>query len=758
MMKHLLLLLLISSLTVRSNGENNPRTVINLNGIWDFEQTTKAFPPTSFTRKVPVPGLVHLAEPKIEQYDVFFHRPDKKAEYSNNVVVVNSKGEKKLRINTYNIDYTPRYSWYKKTVFIPKDLENKEGIITLKKSMYVTQVYLNGIDLGSSIACYTPVEYSLRTAIKYGAENEILIKVGDRYWLPSEAAGSYDNEKEHYTPGIWDDVLLSFTDKMRINRLLVLPSVAQKKVTVKVQVRNLNQSQNYNNMSHGEDKTDTVTVEVSLVEKITKKEVAKAKGRVSVIRDNISEFVLDIPLMNFSAWTPDTPFLYEAKVTTKYGKRIISDELSKQFGMRDFTREGKFFYLNGEKCMLRGTNVTLQRFFEDPDCGNLPWDKAWVKKFLIDYPKKLNWNAMRICIGIVPEFWYDLADEYGIMFQNEWFFWQAHGWDEQIRREYTDWVWTDGTHPSIVIWDSMDENWVDYIGNILIPELKKLDPTRIWDAGYMTNDEMDEIHPYNRPKVPYDSFNKNPHQLGKLDFMLPALVKSSKASSPQLVNEYTWSWLWRNGQPTKLTVDVYKYYLGENSTSEQNWQFQAYSTQLDTEWLRSQSYFSGVLALCYLGNNYSYVGDWFMDDIKDLKPSHTLNWFVHAFAPSAVFINLTDERYTKYPPAHKPGSNLQFNLVKVNDLGNPVSGNLSLKILDSNGKSSGKQTMPVNLAAYDRSNLSAEMKMPAKPGGYVLVAEFTPLGSTKPVISRRYLKVGELPEYKYYEIKEESLK
>jgi hypothetical protein len=36
----------------------------------------------------------------------------------------------------------------------------------------------------------------------------------------------------------------------------------------------------------------------------------------------------------------------------------------------------------------------------------------------------------------------------------------------------------------------------------IIPELKQLDPTRIWDAGYMTssqmgNDEMDEPHPKN---------------------------------------------------------------------------------------------------------------------------------------------------------------------------------------------------------------------------------------------------------------------
>ena len=88
--------------------------------------------------------------------------------------------------------------------------------------------------------------------------------------------------------------------------------------------------------------------------------------------------------------------------------------------MRDFGQEGKFFYLNGNQYILRGTNRTLQRFFKDPDSRDLVWNKEWVKKMLIDIPKQLDWNMMRICVGIVPDFWYDLADEYGIMFQNEW--------------------------------------------------------------------------------------------------------------------------------------------------------------------------------------------------------------------------------------------------------------------------------------------------------------------------------------------------
>jgi len=738
-MKRIFIYLLLCFPFLANSANDGGRTVINLNGTWQFDQTVNAFPPVKFTHTIPVPGLVHLAEPKIEDYDKFFKRADK--------VVA------KDQHNLYNIDYTPRYSWYRKSVFIPKELEGKEGMITIKKSQYVTQVYVNGFDMGTSMACYTPVEFPITSAIKFGSENEILIKVGDRIWLPSEAAGGTDKEKEHYLPGIWDDVLVSFTGNVRVNRLLVLPSVAGKKVTVKALIRNFTPAQIF----YGDAMTDSVTLDISIAEKLSGKVVARKSGRFLAKRDNLSEVMLEIPMKEFSSWSPNNPFLYVAKATLKTDKGI-SDETGKQFGMRDFTRKGKFFYLNGEKIILRGTNVTLQRFFEDPDCGNLVWDKEWVKKLLVDYPKQFNWNMMRICVGIAPDFWYDIADENGLMFQNEWLYWQNHGWDDQIRKEYTDWVWTDGNHPSIAIWDAINENWDNYIGGTLIPELKKLDPTRIWDAGYMTGDqmvldEMDEPHPYQGP-MPWTSipaFDKNPYPLGNLDFKPEIIQKLDESGAAQLINEYGWVWLWRNGTPSKLTVDFYKYYLGPNSKPEQNRDFQAYWMQLETEWLRSNPNAAGVLAFCYLANNYGYTGDWFIDNIKDLKPSPTLDWFRYAFAPVATFINLTDERYTKHIAPHKPGSTLLFDLAGINNLTTAVNGTVIVKLINQKGQSTAEQNFRVKLNSFVRTDIPVSVTLPIETGGYILVAEFTPEnGST--VISRRFLKIGQAANYLYFDL------
>lgn len=724
----------LASDPIRQEG----RTVINLNGTWQFDQTLNAFPPEKYTRTIPVPGLVHLAEPRIEDYDRFFKRP--------------GKVEAKSQHNLYNIDYTPRYSWYRKTVFIPDSLKGKEGMITIMKSQYVTQVYMNGMDLGTSMACYTPVEFPVTGALKFGAENEILVKVGDRVWLPAEAAGGTDKEKEHYLPGIWDDVLLSFTGKVRVNRLLVLPSVAGKKVTVKALLRNLSPAQIF----YGDGMTDSVSLTISITEKISGKIAATLTGRFATRRDNISEAVLDIPLEDFTAWSPDQPFLYVAKAILNTDEGL-SDEWDKQFGMRDFTRKGKFFYLNGQKMIMRGTNVTIQRFFEDPDCGNLVWDREWVKKLLVDYPKQLNWNMMRICVGIAPDFWYDLADEYGLLFQNEWLYWQNHGWDEQIRKEYTDWVWTDGSHPSIAIWDAINENWDSFIGGTLIPELKKVDPTRIWDAGYMTGDqmaidEMDEPHPYQGPLwISIPDFEKDPYPLGNLDYKPGIMRNIDESGAAQLINEYGWVWLWRNGTPSKLTLGVYHYYLGSNSTPQENRDFQAYWMQLETEWLRSDPNVAGVLAFCYLANNYGYTGDWFIGDIKDLKPSPTLDWFRHAFAPAATFINLTDERYFKQVKPHQPGSTLLFNLAGINNLPQPVNGLVSLKLIDQKGQVRAEQLLPVKLGPWVRTDIPVSITLPAAPGGYALVARFTP-EKGEPAISRRFLKIGQADTYTFYQL------
>jgi beta-galactosidase len=730
------------------------RITIDLNGTWEFDQTLTAFPPKAYTRSIIVPGLVHLAQPKIEDYDRYFPRPDE-VDYN-------------MEYNLLTAEYKPKYSWYKRRIKIPKELKNKFATLQILKSKYVTTAYINGIDVGTSLACYTPIDLPVTDAINFGEENEILIRVGDRKWLPSQTAGSTDKEKVNYLPGIWDNVTLSFSGPYRIHRSLILPSVKEKKIEAKVLLRSFLPSQ----ATYGAQMLDSCMVKILIKQKKSGKQVAERSTVAVLKRDNLTEIIMNIDIVDAHLWTPEDPFLYEAQITLSQNSEI-SDQNTNRFGMRDFYRQGRHFYLNGERLFLRGTNITLHRFFEDPDCRGLPWDKEWVKKLLIDIPKQVNWNAMRVCVGIAPKLWYDIADEYGLLIQNEWLYWQLHGWDEQVRTEYRDWVWSDGNHPSIIIWDAINENWDAYIGNHLIPELKLLDPTRIWDAGYMTAehmglDEMDEPHPYmvfglwaDWVGPNYEEYVKNlKYPLGDLHHWPDKWHNMLYSSAAQLVNEYGWMWLWRDGRAAKLMKNSIPYYLGEASTTHERRFFQAYWEQLQTEWLRSERSLAGVLAFCYLTNNYGYTGDWFIDDVKDLKPAPALNWFRHAFAPAAVFIDITDQRYMKHIDPYKAGSLLTFNLLGVNDHAQSVSGDISLQMLHSTGKIAQQQKLRITIPAYLKTYLPVSLEIPKEEGGYLLVAQFTPdiEQNVSPVLSRRYIKVGSKDVTQFYEVGIEGIK
>jgi hypothetical protein len=254
-----------------------------------------------------------------------------------------------------------------------------------------------------------------------------------------------------------------------------------------------------------------------------------------------------------------------------------------------------------------------------------------------------------------------------------------------------------------------------------------------------------------------EEFEKNPYPLGNLDFKPEIIRNLENSSAAQLVNEYGWNWLWRNGTPSKLTVNLYKYYLGEKSTAQQNRELQAYWLQLETEWLRSNTNVAGVLAFCYLANNYGYTGDWFIDNIKDLKPGPTMLWFRHCFAPVAVFINLTDERYTKHVIPHPPGTELVFNLAGINNLDKIEPGSIQLSLYDENGKVVHNQKFDIQLSPLTRTNIPVSLKLPEKTGGYLLTSAFLPEGAKAPIISRRYIKIGKSNAYPFYEIKPAAL-
>ena len=137
----------------------------------------------------------------------------------------------------------------------------------------------------------------------------------------------------------------------------------------------------------------------------------------------------------------------------------------------------------------------------------------------------------------------------------------------------------------------------------------------------------------------------------------------------------------------------------------------------------------------------------------------TLDWFAHCFAPAAVFIDLVDERYTRHVPPHVPGTDLTLNLVGVNDYPRDVWGEVLLTLHDSDGREVVRQKTEITIPAYFKRYIPTKVTLPEKSGGYLVVARFTPdpKGRVSPVLSRRYIKVGEQERYSYFDLTPEPL-
>src|SRR5262249_19629720 len=159
--------------------------------------------------------------------------------------------------------------------------------------------------------------------------------------------------------------------------------------------------------------------------------------------------------------------------------------------------------------------------------------------------------------GPVPERWLEIADEAGLLLQNEFFVWTgapnwdihyARHWDAaELVRQYGDWMRDGWNHPSVAIWDANNETLDPVFGEKVIPAVRSLARShRPWENSYNQPagpDDPIEYHPYLFQETASGKDIK--FQLADLERM-DGIAKSSylpKEPHPILINEYGWLWL-----------------------------------------------------------------------------------------------------------------------------------------------------------------------------------------------------------------------
>jgi beta-glucuronidase len=299
---------------------------------------------------------------------------------------------------------TRTFFWYERTFRTPT--QKQRALLLINKAQFGTAVWLNGKKIGEHLGCFTAGHFDLTDAIDWNGENRLLVRIGAHPGaVPDWVMTGGDGEKEFWTSGIYDSVVLLLSDKVEIDSVQVAPNIQSSEILVETELTN-----------HGPARKVTLTQRVKTWK--TGVPVGTAVSEQVVLGEGEHKFVRQtIAVPDAELWSPDDPFLYV--LDTSSG----GDSSTIRFGMRELHFEGEKAILNGRVIYWRGASITLHRFFADPDSGQLPWNEAWVHKFPVDIPKRMHWNAFRICIGPVPQHCLDVADEAGLLLQYEYPVW-----------------------------------------------------------------------------------------------------------------------------------------------------------------------------------------------------------------------------------------------------------------------------------------------------------------------------------------------
>lgn len=659
---------------------------LSLDGDWEIAESLQETPPREFTARVPVPGLADMASPAFAE------------------VGTEKSGEHR------------RFFWYRRTF---GSLGPVPPVVRLRirKAMFTTAVFVNGQEVGSHAGCFTPYVVDITRFLRgEWAKNELLIRVGaHRENVPKGLPDGWDFEKVRYIPGIYDSVELLSSGNPYVENVQIVPDVTAKQVRAVIELVNSGPAaQSPLAVAVTDASSGRTLAEIDLPPQMLE------QGEKRSV-----EAVLAIP--DCRLWSPEDPYLYGLRVST------AGDTYRTRFGMREFRFDPrtKMALLNGKPYPLRGTNVTVLRFFEDAARGGLPWQRDWVRN-LHRLFRRMHWNSARYCIGFPPDFWYDIADEEGILIQDEFPIWYLGQWPPELKadalvEQYTEWMRHRWNHPSVVIWDAQNESTTEETGEA-IRRVRGLDLSRRpWDNGWgRPQDPLDvfECHPYpfyskDRPSEfrirRFGELPGKPNVPGGLSGNpLP-----NEGDNPIIINEYGWLWLTRDGSPCTLSRKNYEGFLGERNTAEERRRLYARYLAMMTEFWRSRRQTAGVMHFCGLGYSRpdGQTSDHFIDLERLILDPYFQRFVGDAFAPVLAVVDFWEETAAPAAP---------LRIVVINDRERSVSASLRLQ-WSRDGRVIHEERRNVSIPAWGTERVNCTVPDCGSHGTYeisaVLVAE-----------------------------------
>lgn len=405
---------------------------MNLNGLWDFALvlgTNQAPSSVLYERKILVPFCVESALSGL-----------------------------KLSVGAN------QEMWYRRFFFIPEGWKGKRILLNFQAVDYEARIWVNGVFIGTHKGGYDAFHFDITDALGAIRNHELCVAV----WDPSDAGTQPIGKqavagvsKGNYTAtsGIYQTVWLEPVSAVSIDRIKVTPDSGLGAVSIETILRGWE---------------DYHVIKVRVFDH--GKQVAFSEGN----SQNPIVLKIDRPKL----WSPDSPFLYDLKVSLHHRGQVI-DEVESYFGMRriSMARDAAGFLrilLNRQEIFQFGP---LDQGYWPDGLLTPPSDQAL--QFDVDYLKKTGCNMDRVHIKVQPERFYYHCDKAGILLWQDMISPASHllrsevGGGRTWELEWAAIIDQLYNHPSIVQWIVFNESWGQFDTERITDWTKRKDPTRL---------------------------------------------------------------------------------------------------------------------------------------------------------------------------------------------------------------------------------------------------------------------------------------
>lgn len=375
------------------------------------------------------------------------------------------------------VKYYVGEAWYQRDVEIPATWKGSRVVLFLERPHTETRLWVNNREAGMQNSLSVPHVYDITSFLKPG-KNSITLCIDNR--TKDIDVGKDSHSITDQTQGNWNGVVgrieLNRSPKTYIDDIQIYPDLKNKKALVSIRVQGRTGGK--------------ITLEAESYNGLRKHTVVPLSKSFATLNPD-KRLELELAMGDdMLLWDEFEPNLYKLRATleTKQG----TDVMETRFGMREFTIEGKYFYINGRKTMLRGTveNCVF------PLTGYAPMDvAAWERVFRIC--RNYGLNHMRFHSFCPPEAAMEAADLVGFYLQPEGPSWPNHGTSLGDGRPVDDYLWEEaerivkqyGNYPSFCMFAIGNEprgRWVPWVSRF-VDYWKEKDDRRVYTGASVGN-------------------------------------------------------------------------------------------------------------------------------------------------------------------------------------------------------------------------------------------------------------------------------